>query len=286
MLSAQELTYEHQQDIVYGHKDGLGLIMDVFKPKEDVNKAGVIWVVSGGMNSSPQQVRRPDLPNRLLALLDNGYTVFAVMHGSQPRFAILEICDDMRQSVRFIRTNANRFGVDGDRLGSIGFSSGGQLSLYLATTGKDAASRLQASIAYFPGTDMANFGKPATTITEHFRSVGHRALGPFDFKQWNESLGKFESVMDVEERKRIFVEFSPITHVSADDPPVLLFHGDRDRLVPIQQSRSFLSKMKGAGATCELHVAEGKNHGWGRPMDGEIDKMIGWFDRHLLEHAR
>ena len=68
--------------------------------------------------------------------MDRGYTVFAVVHGSQPKFTIPEVLDDMHRAVRFIRHNAKKYGIDPDRLGITGGSAGGHLSLMQGTAGK------------------------------------------------------------------------------------------------------------------------------------------------------
>src|SRR5262245_8785635 len=92
-------AYARQADVIYGRKEGVVLTMDVFTPKKNANGAGVIWVVSGGWFSSHANIN----PKIAEPLLDRGYTVFAVVHGSQPRFTIPEILGDMHRSVRFIR---------------------------------------------------------------------------------------------------------------------------------------------------------------------------------------
>ncbi|MHC4690223.1 MAG: prolyl oligopeptidase family serine peptidase [Planctomycetota bacterium] len=297
--AAENAPYVHEKDVVYGYKDGMGLIMDVFTPSSTapngvkLNGAGVIWVISGGMNSDPRHVRGEELPVRIRRLLDSGYVVFAVIHGSQPKYTVPEIQHDMPRAVRYIRHHADRFGIDGNRIGVMGFSSGGQLTLHLATSapgsktrGRDPvdreSSRVQAAVAYFPGTDMVNFGEKNKTIVEHFHSVGEGGGAPFDFKKWDDERRAFIRIEDSEERRAIFVDCSPVSYVSDDDPPTLLFHGDQDELVPIQQSQVFLERMKKAGAECKLVVADGKGHGWGKPLKNELAQLTGFFDKHLL----
>lgn len=285
--------YTHQKDIVYGYKDGMALILDVFTPSERLNGGGVLWVVSGGLHSGPEQVRDDELPRRMLALLDHGYVVFAAMHSSQPKYTLPEIQEDMPRAVRYIRHHAKRFGIAGDRMGAIGFSSGGQLTLQLATSApgprpaeeypiERESSRLQAAIAYFPGTDLTNFGKKDALIVEHFLSVGYKANAPFEFQTWDDDREVFVRVESPKERRAIFAKCSPVSHVSADDPATLLIHGDRDELVPMQQSQLFVERMEKAGAHCKLIVAAGKGHGWGRPFDNELEQLVGWFDKHLV----
>lgn len=118
-------------DVVYGHKDGLALTFDVVKPKANANGAAVIFMVSAGWVSSyspPQQTAA-----RFKDLLDKGFTVIPVRHGSSPKYFIPEIVSDVRRAVRFIRYNAKQWGIDANRLGVFGGSAGGHLSLVIGT---------------------------------------------------------------------------------------------------------------------------------------------------------
>ena len=84
-------VYTRTSDVVYGRKEGMALTMDVFTPKKNANGAAVIWVVSGGWFSSHAAIN----PKLAEPFIERGYTVFAVVHGSQPRFTIPEILPDM-----------------------------------------------------------------------------------------------------------------------------------------------------------------------------------------------
>jgi acetyl esterase/lipase len=125
-------------DVVYGHKDGLALTFDVFRPTEEANGAGGLFMVSGGWRSSWSPPQRA--VGRFRPLLNKGFTVFAVRHGSSPKYNIPEVVADVRRSVRFIRLHAADYKVDPDRLGVYGGSAGGHLSLVLGTTSDDGKS--------------------------------------------------------------------------------------------------------------------------------------------------
>lgn len=193
VATAADPSFTREQDIVYGRKHGMALTLDVLTPKENANGAGVVWAVSGGWFSSHDAIR----PEFVSELLDRGYTVFAVVHGSQPKFTIPEAVDDMRRAVRFIRHNAERFKIDPDRLGVTGASAGGHLSLMLGTTGEDgkpnasdpverASSRVQAVACFFPPTDFFNYGKEGEEALGTGVLAGFKA--PFDFHEFNEML--------------------------------------------------------------------------------------------------
>src|SRR5207237_4795859 len=103
------------RDVVYGHKFGMALTLDVLKPTKP-NGAGVIYMVSGGFNSDIAAVDAGFFgPARYMPFLQHGYTVFLVCHGSRPKFTISEIVADIHRAVRFIRVNAKEYGVDPDR---------------------------------------------------------------------------------------------------------------------------------------------------------------------------
>ena len=134
----------------------------------------MILVVSGGLFSSHEAIQ----PAFIRPLTDRGYTVFAVVHGSQPKYTIPEIVQDMNRAVRFIRHHAKDYRIDPDRIGISGASAGGHLSLMLGTAGdagnpdaKDPvdreSSRVQAVACFFPPTDFLNYGKPATQDPRH-----------------------------------------------------------------------------------------------------------------------
>src|SRR5689334_3200076 len=97
------------EDVIYGRKFGTALTLDVFQP-EKPNGYGVLFMVSGGFFSSHEAVNA----NACKALLDRGYTIFEVVHGSQPKFTITEIEQDIHRAVRFVRHNATKYKIASD----------------------------------------------------------------------------------------------------------------------------------------------------------------------------
>ena len=191
-LSFSNVEFNHQKDVVYGYKDGMALVMDIYSPKEESNKAGIILVMAVGMTSSPlwshDAGSRADVQN----LLKAGYVVFATAHSSQPKYTVDESSTDFPRAVRFIRHNSKRFSIDPDRIGIMGYSSGGHVSLItaIATPSENQesgdpvdkeSSIVQAVVAYYPSSDLLNFGQMNTTILEHFHSVGFNLDAAFDF---------------------------------------------------------------------------------------------------------
>jgi acetyl esterase/lipase len=210
--------------------------------------------------------------------LDRGYTVFAVVHGSQPRYAIPEIVKDIHRAVRFIRFHAADYGVKPDALGILGASAGGHLSLTMGTQGgpgpsdaKDPVDRgssgVQAVACFFPPTDFLNYGKP-----------GEDAVGVGVLKDFKAAFGARSDTP--EGRQALGREISPAYYVTSNLPPTLIIHGDADKLVPIQQAELIIDKLKHAGVDAELTVKPGAAHGWPKLVD-DLELFADWFDKHL-----
>jgi acetyl esterase/lipase len=278
-------TFDHKVDVVYGRKHGTALTMDVFTPKANANGAAIVWVISGGWFSDHNSIN----PSFVNELLKRGYTVFAVVHGSQPRFTIPEIVKDMNRAVRFIRFHAKDYHIDADRIGITGGSAGGHLSLMQGTAGdtgdkssKDpvdqTSSRVQAVACFFPPTDFLNYGKPGEIALGCGVLKGFKP--PFDFHEQDPATKTFVRITDLGKVLEIGRQISPITHTSADDPPTLIIHGDADVLVPIQQAEVILGKLKSAGVETKLVVRKGAGHGWPDLLK-DMSIIADWFDAHL-----
>ena len=283
--AADEPSYTRTEDVVYARKSGTALTMDVFTPKKDANGLGVILVVSGGWFSAHEAISLPFVE----PIVARGYTVFAVVHGSQPKFTIPEILQDMNRSVRYIRHHAKEYKIDPHRIGIYGGSAGGHLSLMQGTAGdpgnpgakdpvESESSRVQAVACFFPPTDFLNYGKPGEDALGRGVLAGFKA--PFDFHEMDDKTRTFERVTDDAKFREIGRKISPITHADKEDPPTLIIHGDADKLVPIQQAELIVAKLKEAGVDAKLVVKPGAGHGWAE-IAKDVDRFADWFDDHL-----
>lgn len=271
---AQEAAkFTRVEDIIYGRKHGMALTMDMLRPAEP-NGLGVIFVVSGGWFSAKRAINTAFLNG----FIERGYTIFAVVHGSQPKFQIAEIEKDLHRAVRYLRHNARKFGVNPDKFGISGASAGGHLSLMIGTRGgagshdaKDPIDRessaVQAVACFFPPTDFLNYGKE-----------GEDAVGVGILSDYNAAFGPM--IRTSQGRKLLGRAISPINFVSEKTPPILIVHGDADQLVPIQQAEVFLKKCEEKSVPTMLIRREGKAHGW-PGMEKEMAALAGWFDQHL-----
>ena len=271
-------------DLVYGHKAGMALTLDVFRPASP-NGASVLNMVSGGWVSrwrDPEQAQAG-----YQALLDQGFTVFAIRHGSSPRFNVPEAYADVTRAVRYVRLHAPHFGLDAERIGVYGGSAGGHLSLMLGLNSDEGdpsatdevlrhSSRVAAVVANYPPVDL----RPRATPSERFpATIPDQSL----FFAGGVVPGAAERFVAIDVEDEAGASVSPILFVTPDDPPTLLIHGDADALVDFNNSELMQAALMASGVETGLVVIEGAGHGFRTPEDRAqaSDALVGWFVEHL-----
>ena len=270
-------------DQIYGHKAGMALTFDVVSPTKGANGIGLLYMVSQGWVSNyfdlDQAMKTSQQRNgRFSSLTDRGYTLFMVRHGSAPYFQVPDAVADVRRALRYIRLHAADWHVDPNRLGVFGNSAGGHLALMLGTTSDDGnqesedsidktSARVAAVVAYYPPVDLRQ------------ASFENKAL-------LKESLSKVKSgPLDFDEGLQASV--SPIVHVSPDDAPTLLIHGDKDLTVPLANSVRIHAAFQNENVKSELIVMEGAGHAFpGTYGSRAASALADWFDLHLLDRPK
>jgi acetyl esterase/lipase len=256
-------------DRIYGHKDGMALTLDVFKPKSGANGAAILYMVSGGWVSRWAEPK--EALERYQFLLDRGYTVIAIRHGSSPKYFVPEAVEDVQRAVRFVRHHAREWGIDPERLGVHGGSAGGHLSLMIGL-GSDAgdphadepfmreSTRVASIVAYYPPVDLRTWARGAVPVQPNQR-----------FPALNFEREKAPAI-------------SPILFVTADDPPTLLIHGDKDTTVPINHSERLIAALKSTGITSDFITIPGAGHGFrGADLERARAALLAWFDQTLAK---
>src|SRR4051812_47807843 len=201
-------TTQRTQDVIYGRLNGTALTLDVLTPPSGTESKhrGVLLIVSGGWFSSHESIDTPAFRTFAEGLTGRGYTVFAVVHGSQPKYTIREILPQIGRATRFVRYRAKDYKIDPDHLGMCGASAGGHLTLMqsLAPAPPDdpksadpvdrVDGHVQAAAAFFPPTDFLNFGKPGKISMPGAELKAFAA--PFDFQSFSNDTRRFERITD------------------------------------------------------------------------------------------
>lgn len=269
-----------ESNIVYGMYSGLALLMDVYRPQKP-NGYGVLFISGSGWRAPLEwhaQALKDGGQQRVYVptLTAAGYTVFAINHRALPRFVYPAAVEDARRAVRFMRHNAESYGIDPDRIGAVGGSSGGHLVSMLG---------LQE------GAGDPNSEDPIEQENARVQCVVARAA-PVDFLLRDKTTPfldceRSEADDPNSDAYKRHVEASPITYVTSDAPPFLLLHGDADDTVPINQAEAMDKALKDAGATVKFIRIPGGQHGptFGNPENPPDYKgeMISWLDTHLKQ---
>ncbi|HTF88792.1 MAG TPA: alpha/beta hydrolase [Planctomycetota bacterium] len=265
LLAALASAQTRTQDVIYLKSGGTAFTMDVYRPAKP-NKAAVVFIISGGWISDHSMIKSFGAGIEK-AFADEGFTVFSVVHGAQPRFKVAEIVEQVRTAVGFVHAHAADYGIDSNRIGVSGISSGGHLALMLAGS---ADCPVNAVAAIAPPTDLANWGKPGFILTEEpqmamfIPALGFDPKGP-------------KSELEAQAKK-----LSPISFVTAKFPATLIVHGDEDKIVPLQQAKAMDQALAKAGVPHKLEVISGGGHDE-KTFEAGVVKSLQWFKDKLLK---
>jgi acetyl esterase/lipase len=229
----------------------------------------VVWIHGGGWQGGSKE----GCPLRSL-MLDKGYAVASINYRFSQHALFPAQIQDCKAAIRWLRANAKKYNLDPDRVGVGGDSAGGHLVALLGTTAGvkdlegdagnlDQSSRVQAVVDWYGPTDFA--------------TVGPGLSNP------NSPVSKLIGGSPLENKEKA-AKASPITYVGKDAAPMLIMHGDKDKLVIPSQSEELAAALKKAGAEVTLEVVKGNGHGGPDFLNPENRKRIAdFFDKYLRE---
>ena len=267
-----------EKNVVYDTIEKERLYLDVSAPKEGgpypciVLLHGGAWVGGSRKDLSVGDKGKDGTvgPSLIEEVAARGYVVASVGYRLAPKHQFPAQIQDARAAVRFLRAGAKTYRIDPDKFAAAGFSAGGHLALLLGLADKvdgwdaggntEQSSRVQCVVDFFGPTDLSLYN------TESIRDA---YLVPV--------FGK-----NAKTDKEVFKKASPITYVSKTAPPVLMFHGTFDLVVPVVHSETLHKKLQDAGATSELVTVFAEGHGWnGRAFTKSVNTALAFLDTHL-----
>lgn len=245
--------------------------LDLFIPPGATNPLPLIIWVHGGAWRTGNKENCP-----ALRYLERGYAVASVNYRLSQHAIFPAQIEDCKSAVRWLRTHAKDYRLDSERFAAWGASAGGHLVALLGTSGAvpefdrgenpEVSSRVQAVVDFFGPTDFTQMSKYSLPSS------------PFD----HDAADSPESLLiggAVQQNQDKAARANPITYVSRDDPSFLIMHGNKDNLVPYQQSELLSDALLKAGVRVRLKIIAGAGHGFGGP---EIDSQVAeFFDREL-----
>lgn len=269
--------YNLAPNIVYGMVSGTALLGDLYRPHSP-NGIGLIHISGSGWHAPRTYEARPlkESPHVEIyahPLTERGFTVFTINHRAAPTFRYPAAVQDAQRAMRFFRHNAANFGIDPERIGAIGGSSGGHLV---------------SMLGLLNGRGNPDADDPVEQKSAKVQCVVARAA-PVDLMR-REAMGRMVAFMGrvpdpSPEQDPLYREASPITHVSSDAPPFLLFHGTEDDVVPFEQSVWMEEALTAYEVPVRLIPVEGAGHGPGMPgainPPDLIEEIGAWFEQYL-----
>lgn len=241
--------------------------LDLILPSKSDKPAPVVVWIHGGAWRAGDKARNP-----AQFLVGRGYAVASINYRLVQHASMPAQIEDCKAAIRWLRANAKEYNLDSDHIGVWGASAGGHLVALLGTAGDikelegelgnpDQSSRVQCVVDWFGPTDFLAMGR---TQERPEAPVAQLLGGPLSQKQEAAKLA------------------SPITHVTKDDPPFLIMHGDKDTTVGVRQSYLLADKLKATGVEVELKVLQGAGHGGAEFLSADSRKLIeGFFAKHL-----
>lgn len=271
-------------DEIYAYKFGMALTMDVLIP-HNPNKAAIVFMNSGGYVSGkirfikknngktyeylnkeeleivPEGFKYPPLAQFSMdELLNKGFTIFDIRHGSSPKFTLDEIVDDYKRALQFLKFNADNYGIDSTKIGLFGASAGGYLATYLASTFEG----IKAVAAFYPGG--YDYIRLKNNSTEAFNNLAALHLDDELLKQ-----------LSIKEQ------------LSKNSPSMLVVYGSEDFPFITQDCKDLELHLEKLGVESkfieferighEFRNKEGYHFEYGEKARLE---MVSWFNQNLL----
>jgi acetyl esterase/lipase len=272
--SGGSLAIREEFDIVYGTGGKEELTLDLYAPRDLPGPLPAVVILHGGgwMLGSKEEFE-----GAAQSLAACGYVAVTVSYRLVPHYRFPAQIEDAKCAVRWLRANADRYGVDPDRIAALGVSAGAFLALLVGLTGPadgfegqgghpEQSSRVQAVVNCMAPTDLT---RPGPAHSE---------------KLYAELLG-----VTRKEKPDAYRAASPLTYVRKGAPPVLTVHGTADEYVPEEQATRLDEALRAVGSTSWLEKFPGKDHGWTWTQEDTAHSMgviLAFLNYHLSPLAQ
>ncbi len=262
-----------RRDIEYARAEGHSLKLDFHPPKQCTSPAPLLIYIHGGAWRSGSKDKPP-----IAALTEKGFALASVDYRLTPVAPFPANVHDIKAAIRFLRAKAGELGCDPGRFIIVGSSAGGHLAALVGVSNghkelegdigghRSVSSDVQGVVSFY---GAANLQTILGQSTPHGLGVRVPALQLL--------LGG-----QPDEKPALARLASPVAHVDANDPPLLLIHGDADPQMPIEQSRELLTAYREANRPVEFIVMPGSVHGGKEFYDAtRLEQVAAFLRSHL-----
>ena len=277
-------TSQQWKDVNYAGDDQAYHTCDIYLPKEQKDSYPVVIHIYGSAWFSNSSKGMADLGTIVKALLEAGYAVVCPNHRSSMDAKWPAQIHDIRAVIRFVRGEAAKYKFDTSFIATSGFSSGGHLSSTAATTSGTKQTKVGTVDIDLEGA-VGNYPNESSAV-----NAACDWSGPIDLTAMDcgESMKMGDnSPEDVLLNSKLakepdkYLSLSATTYIDANDPPIIIFHGEKDNVVPVCQGKMFFEQLKAAGVKTEATFVPEGGHGMGMYSEENLKKMV-----HFLDCAR
>ncbi len=246
--------------------------LDIYIPKEKKDKYPVVIHIYGSAWFSNNSKGMADLGTICQALLDAGYAVVTPNHRSSTDAKFPAQINDIKAVVRFVRGEADKYHFDKSFIAISGFSSGGHLASLTATSAKEKG--LEGDLGkYTAECSCVNAACDWSGPIDMFR------MNCDEPRKWgNTPEEALVGYNYADEYAPLFKAISPVTYIDKNDPPIIIFHGIDDNVVPYCQGQEFYDELTKVGIKSELTIVPGGGHGFNMYTKENLQKMINFLN--------
>jgi len=260
-------AFEVERDVTYARRDDGDLRADIYRPVDDRPHPGVLLVHPGSWRHGSKRFMK-SIGERLA---EHGYVAVAINYRLTQGHRFPAQLYDCKEAVRWMRRNSDKLRIEPDRIGGFGYSAGGHLVALLATT--DADDGLEG---------IASASDPPTRIEAAVAGAAPIDLRRFPYNPYFYFLlGGSPTELPL-----VYDEASPVTFVTADDPPMFFYHGRDDWWVDVTQSELMASSLQHVGVPAELYETTGGHLMTFIADDESVRLAVAFLDRWLKDDNR
>ena len=274
-------TSQQWKDVNYAGDDQAFHTCDIYLPKQEKESYPVVIHIYGSAWFSNSSKGMADLGTIVKALLDAGYAVVCPNHRSSMDAKWPAQINDIRAVIRFVRGEAAKYKFDTSFIATSGFSSGGHLSSTAATTSGMKTAKVGTVEIDLEGS-LGAYTSESSTVNAACDWSGPVDLTAMDCGE-GMKMGEnspedvlLNSKLDKEPDK--YLSLSATNYVDPDDPPVIIFHGEKDNVVPCCQGKKFFELLKAAGVKTEATFVPEGGHGMGMYSEENLQKMVSFLN--------
>ncbi|WP_253160958.1 alpha/beta hydrolase [Stieleria tagensis] len=270
-LSAAESNPPPQRDIEYANIDGQSLGLDFYPSQTPGVSPLIVWIHGGAWRSGDKR----NVP--IKPLTEDGFAIASLNYRLSGTARFPAQVHDIKAGLRFLRSHAERFGIDPDRMVIAGASAGGHLAALVGVSDQvdelqsaelghpNTSTRVAAIISFYGASNLETILDQSTPDGLSVRQPALKLL-----------LGDLPS-----EKPELAHLASPVAHVDPSDPPLLLIHGDQDPQMPINQSHELQGVYERNELPVGFHVVHGAAHGGAAFYDdASLRRVADWLSQH------